>query len=154
MTGTVTETGIVVIENKDDIIDPKTFNDLRLFGIECEKDHKHCKNLFSPVTEHIFPRWTLSAKKPEKCITLLAMNKNDERPIPIVKFHWESYKLGIRDDQVGIFYLKGEKRGLIPAIISDINRSIYETCWSDYLGDDGPDVQNIIINILNPIVIN
>lgn len=152
MVTNVTETGIIVIDYKDDIINPKTFEDLKEFGIQCDKDKKHCKNLFSPETEHIFPRWVLSAKKPEKCITLLSMYKNDERPKPVVKFHWGSDKLGINDDQVGIFYLKGEKHGLIPAIISEISRSIYETCWVDYLGDDGPDVQNIIINILNPII--
>lgn len=137
-----------------DVLDNRTFEDLRRYGIEHEKDKNH--NIELVPTSHkdseiieIYPKWILSAKKPEKQITLCKISDISGHPIPIIKFHWESKKLNIREDQVGIFILIAEKHGYIPAIISEISRSIYDDAYVRYLGNDGNIIQNLLIEILN-----
>lgn len=137
-----------------EVLTEKTFNDLRIYGIECDKDKYHNKELrlssqgSSDIIE-IYPKWILSAKNPKKQITICKLDNDVSHRIPIIKFQWESRKYDIKENQVGIFMLASEKHGYIPAIIFNIDRSIYDASYVNYLGDIGNTIQNILIDILN-----
>lgn len=146
MTTTLATVDITI--ESDKILLPKTFSDLRIFAVHCKKDSKYEVKLFNENSP--YPRWIMKLDQPEDHITFLKIIEEGSEPIQSIRIRFPNRNLGISSYQVGVFDIQKyeDHKDVVPAIIFDIDKSIYDDSWLTYF-DDCKMVQELLIEILN-----